>query len=324
MRPTRRGVGVLLAAAVATVIWFRFGQPGLAVIVGSVVVAFAVAVGQLSLAGTPTVERSVPRRGFPGDRRTVEVTVDGGGIARIRDRLPEGIGGETDSVRSLPTTVGYEVIYRQRGEHRIGPAELTLTDALGLVVTETTAETTDDVLVYPTVSQLGDAGGFFQGLTPDADDEASFDYLREYVPGDPPRQIHWKSSAKRDDLLVAERSAHSGDPGVRIVVTAESDHGDEMAAAGATVALAALDSELAVELTTPERTVQRGNGDAHRTRLLEALARASSGDTGREDEADILISATDDGVAVAVGDRRQAFETLTVDADRTAVREGLP
>ena len=93
MRPTRRGVGVLAVAIAAVVMGLRFGQPGLNAVAGPLLVAVLAAAVQVRLAGTPTVERDPPRRGFPGDRRSVELTVEGSGIARLTDTVPEALGG---------------------------------------------------------------------------------------------------------------------------------------------------------------------------------------------------------------------------------------
>ncbi|MFC7027241.1 hypothetical protein ACFQH8_06465 [Halomicroarcula sp. GCM10025710] len=72
MRPTRRGVGVLVVALAAVAMGARYGQAGLNAVAGPLLVALLAAAVQVRLAGTPTVERDPPRRGFPDDRRQVE------------------------------------------------------------------------------------------------------------------------------------------------------------------------------------------------------------------------------------------------------------
>ncbi|WP_135305335.1 DUF58 domain-containing protein [Haloarcula amylovorans] len=321
MRPTRRGVGVLLVAATAVAVASRFGQQALGAVAGPLLVGFVVAVGQVYLAGPPTVERSSPRRGFPGDHRTVELTVDGSGVARLADRLSDGLSGDSTVRRSLPATISYEVTYDRRGEHRLGPVDVALTDALGLVVSKTTVDATRDVLVYPSVYRVGGPDTFVQTLVPDTEDRQAFDRLREYVPGDSLRDVHWKSSAKRDDLLVKEFADQRSDRGLLVVAEAEDGHGDEMAAAAATVAMGALESGLAVELAVPGGTVESGYGDTHRTRLLELLARTPAGETGRADDADVLVTADEGGVTVTVADRQQTFEDVTTSRDNPLVGE---
>lgn len=310
MHPTLRGVGVLAVAVAATLVGTQFGQRGLAAIAAPLLVAFAGAVLQVRLTGTPEIERSSARRGFVGEGDTVSLDVGGSGIARLTDARPEGVGGPATARTGLPATVGFDLTYERRGEHRLGPVEVTLTDALGLVVTTETVDATDEVLVYPPVYRLGQ-NGVLRAFAPDEDDQQTFDRLREYVPGDSLRNVHWKSSAKRDELLVREFDERGDDPVLLVAARATDGEADAMATAAATIAIEALGEGYGVELATPGGTVTRGFGDAQRTRVLEALARTSDGESGRESEADIVVSATADGVTVTVDDRTNAFESLT-------------
>jgi uncharacterized protein (DUF58 family) len=319
MRPTLRGVCVLAVAVGATAVGAQFGQPGLAAIAAPLCIALGGATVQVSLTGVPAVERSSLRRGFQGESRTLELTVSGSAIARLTDRRAEALGGTATARCSLPATVAFEVPYERRGEHELGPVAVTVTDSLGLVVTSGTVEATDEVLVFPPVYRLGGPDAFVRTLTPDPDERESFDRLREYTPGDSLRDIHWKSSAKRDDLLVTEFDDDSEDRELLVATRAEDGHGDAMAAAGATVAIGALQSGFSVELATPDGAVPAGFGERHQVRLLEALARTGEGRSGREDEADILVSATDGGVVVHIEDRTEAFEDLTVSRENPLV-----
>ncbi|WP_276270635.1 DUF58 domain-containing protein [Haloarcula litorea] len=321
MRPTRRGAGVLVIAAGAVAVASQFGQQALAAVAGPLLVAFVVAAAQVYLAGTPTIERSKPRRGFPGERRTVELRVEGSGVARIADRLPAGVDGDGTATRSLPATVRYDVTYERRGEQTFGPVEVRVTDALGLVVSTATVEATETVLVYPEVYRVGGPETFVRTLVPDAEDRQAFDRLREYVPGDSLRDVHWKSSAKREDLLVKEFADRDSERGLLVVAEGTDDHADEMAAAAATVAMGALESGLAVELVTPGESVGPGYGDTHRTRLLEALARTPGGETGRERDADVYVRADATGVTVTVEGREREFGAVTASRDNPLAGE---
>ena len=319
MRPTLRGVGVLVVAVGATVVSAQFGQPGLAAIAAPLFAALLGATVQVYAAGLPAVERSTLRRGFVGESRTLSLTVPGSGIARVTDHRAEALGGTATAQCSLPATLSFEVPYERRGEHDLGPVEVTVTDSLGLVVAGDTVDATDQVLVFPPVSRLGGAEAFVHTVTPDAEEREAFDRLREYTPGDALRDIHWKSSAKRDELLVTEFDDDSEDRELLVAARAKAGHGDAMAAAAATVAVGALQSGFSVELATPDGTVPAGVGERQQLRLLEALARTGEGESGREDEADVLVSATDGGVAIHVGDRTEAFDDLTVGRENPLV-----
>lgn len=321
MRPTRRGVAVLAVAVAALLVSARFGQPGLSAVAGPLLVGLLAAAVQIVWPGEPTVERTHLRRGFPGETKRVALRVDGSGIATVSDTLPDGLDGEATATRSLPATVRYDVTYAARGEHRVGPVEVTVTDALGLVRREYTVDETSEVLVYPPVYRLGGPDAFARTFTPESEDRQSFDRLREYVHGDSLRDVHWKSSAKREDLLVKEFADARSDRGLLVVGEASEGHADEMAAAVATVAMAALEHGLAVELVVPNAAVSKGYGDTHRTRLLETLARAEAGRTDRTADADVAISAEGDGVTVSVDGRQRSFADVTASRDNPIASE---
>ncbi|WP_424001287.1 DUF58 domain-containing protein [Haloarcula salina] len=321
MRPTRRGVAVIAVAVTALLVSARFGQPGLSAVAGPLLVGVLAAAVQVLWAGEPAVERSRLRRGFPGETKRVELRVDGSGIAAISDTLPEGLDGEASATRSLPATVRYDVTYGARGEHRVGPVDVTVTDALGLVRREYTVEKTSEVLVYPPVYRLGGPEAFARTFTPESEDRQSFDRLREYVHGDSLRDVHWKSSAKREDLLVKEFTDTRSDRGLLVVAEASEGRADEMAAAAATITMAALEHGLAVELAVPNAAVSKGYGDTHRTRLLETLARAEAGRTDRAADADVAIRADGDGVTVSVDGRQRSFADVTASRDNPIASE---
>ncbi|GCF13943.1 hypothetical protein Harman_18780 [Haloarcula mannanilytica] len=321
MRPTRRGFAVLAVAVVALLISARFGQPGLTAVAGPLFVSVFAAAVQIRWSGAPTVERGRLRRGFPGETKPVEFRVDGSGIATITDRLSEGLEGETTVTKSLPATVTYRVTYTHRGEQQAGPVEVAVTDALGLVEERYTIVSKTNVLVYPPVYRLGGQEAFARTFTPESEDRQSFDRLREYVSGDSLRDVHWKSSAKREDLLVKEFTDNRSDRRLLVAAEAERGHADEMAAAAATITMAALENGLAVALAVPNGAVEQGYGDTHRTRLLELLARADAGRTDRVDDADVVITATNEGVTVSVDGRRQSFADVTASRDNPIAGE---
>jgi uncharacterized protein (DUF58 family) len=275
---------------------------------------------QVHRPGAPTLERWSTRLGFVGEGDTISLSVGGNGIARLTDARPSGVGGPGTVRTGLPATIRFDLTYEQRGEHRLGPVDVTLTDALGLVITRKTVDVTDDVLVYPSVYRLGGPDGFMQTLAPDSDDQQTFDSLREYAPGDPLRDIHWKSSAKRDELLVAEFDEPTGSRQLWVGARATDGHADAMAAAAATVAAGALREGFAVGLAVPGGTVPPGYGDAHRTRLLETLARTPGGEPERD--ADVLVSADNGGTTVTVDGATQVFERVRASSENPLAAGG--
>ena len=97
-----------------------------------------------------------------------------------------------------------------RGVYVVGPVTYEKTDPVGLVARRFATGTSVELLVAPRVTDLSLFAG---GLTNDLDGATSqqlsmsdlaFHALREYVPGDDLRHVHWRSSAKAGELLVRQ------------------------------------------------------------------------------------------------------------------------
>ena len=147
MRPTVRGVGVALVAVAAFGMAAAGGARALNAIAAPAVVVLLLAFVQIVRVGAPTVERTDPRPGFPGDHRDVVLTVSGSGVGRIEDSLPGDATGTYGVTTSLPDTVRYELTLADRGEWTLGPASLVVTDTLGLYRTTVTTDATATLLV---------------------------------------------------------------------------------------------------------------------------------------------------------------------------------
>jgi uncharacterized protein (DUF58 family) len=331
MRPTRRGAAVGLATVGAFAVAALFGQSGLNAVAAPGVVALLVGAVAVWWGDSPDVERFVPAHGFPGDRRTMRLAVDAPGPTTLVDRLGPGMtpdesvhhvgGRRTDG----PERVEYDVELRERGDHAVGPLTATVTDPLGLVARRYEYGSDDRVLVYPGVRSVV-AGGPFAGLVRRAGipDRQTFDSLREYVSGDALRDVHWKSSAKRGDLVVMS-FASEDERAVTVVAEAAADasgrRADAMATAAASVVVHLLNAGVEVELVTPGGRLEAGVGERQRRAALKLLARTPPGHASGEavEAADVRVSAAD-RTTVEVDGRRVAFETLveSAPADRRA------
>jgi len=104
----------------------------------------------------------------------------------------------------------------KRGRYAIGPATLTARCPLGLFSAQRTLTDAAQLTVYPSVATLpvqparGASlaplfGGHSTRFAGDGDLPLS---IRDYRPGDPPRQIHWPTSARRGRMAVLERERH--------------------------------------------------------------------------------------------------------------------
>jgi uncharacterized protein (DUF58 family) len=313
---------LLAVALAALVLGARYGARSLDALVVPSLVALAFGAVQVYRGADPSVRRSTPVPGFPGERRTVRATVTSDLPCDVSERCEAGLR-PVDADARLPGGRAYEydLELRERGEHVLGPASIVQRDTLGLVARATEGAATTPVLVYPSVVPVSNRT-VFAGLVERSgtEERESFDRLREYTRSDSLRDINWKASAKReaDEFVVTEFAAED-EGGLSVVCEADAGHADAMATAAASVVTYLLDANLLVSLAAPAGECEEARGEEQRNRCLELLARTGPGTLrgGQADRADVHVRATDEGVRVRVGDRRHPFERL-VGADTVA------
>ncbi|WP_435183224.1 DUF58 domain-containing protein [Halobellus sp. EA9] len=357
MRPTRRGYAVAAVVAAAVAVGAAFGARSLDAVVLPGVVALVAAAVQVWRAPAPGVERALPPADEPGTTGTVELRLDAPRTypATIRDRLPAGVAvagsgvdgenadaGESNEASeavvdaAIGGTVSYEIARRRRGRHDIGPLAVVVTDVLGLFERTIALDVREDLLVFPRVRRLsGSAEANLRALTRSqrATRRDEFDDLREYVRGDALRDVHWKSSAKRGELMIREFTAET-DPD-RVTVAAgvagaerprgEAEDGDEtdpsadpladaMAEAAATVCLALIREGASVRLSTPAGGVDAGVDDTRA--MLDHLAVVDRGPVPALDgEPDVAVVVDDERTVVRFDGRGHRFESMIGEAD---------
>ncbi len=97
-----------------------------------------------------------------------------------------------------------------RGVVRVGPVTTVRSDPVGLLRREHAFDDVHDLFVHPrTVALPSTSAGLVRDLEGNAtrrlvDADMSFHAIREYVPGDSRRQVHWKSTAKTGRLMVRQ------------------------------------------------------------------------------------------------------------------------
>jgi uncharacterized protein (DUF58 family) len=104
--------------------------------------------------------------------------------------------------------------FARRGVYELGPAEVSIVDAFGLLAFARRFEERTEVVVYPKVCELrgipllgGNVEAGTRGTRGRRGEE--FANLREYRRGDDKRHIHWKRLARTGELFVKEFSVQA-------------------------------------------------------------------------------------------------------------------
>jgi uncharacterized protein (DUF58 family) len=238
--PTRRlALVVLCAAPLWLLSGWAWGRWLAVAAVGAVLVAAAVDAALTPGARALAVARDFPDSLGMGDegrgRYAVRARWPRPVRATLHDRLPPGVarlpdgddgagapGGPIPLVipaDDVETAVAVRVVGRTRGVHALGPVALRVLGPLGLAARTVRWDADDRVTVAPSIAlvrevrllalqhRLRDAG---VRRVRRRGTGATFDALREYAPGDDPRRIDWKASARRDALVVREYAAEQG------------------------------------------------------------------------------------------------------------------
>lgn len=334
---TRRGwvlVGVVVGAVLMA--WL-FSARSLNAVAGPALVILAAGYLRFKWADQPHLRTETPEYGFAGDRATVSLHFDASTPLSATVRLHVDDGLELDDAVETTVadgTVTFEVGLDDRGVQSVGPVEVVAEDVFGAWQRTYVYPVNADVVVFPKIHRLNDASDLavlHQQYGRRGRDR--FDQLREYEPGDPLRDVHWKSSAKNpDDLVVMEFEASEEREQVELLAEAEGGRMDDVAEATASVATYLLDAGLAVGLTVPGERVEPGAGPDHRTELLTVLARTNPGTVGsaRREGVDVLVQGRSDEetVRITIGNRTVTFDQLSganssqSGEARTAVTDG--
>lgn len=196
------GLLVLGIAAVPEV-WYRFGLRGLAVtheiessrVHFGDIVTVPLTLENRSLLPLPMVEST---DGFPEALPVLGL--------RLGHSTRTGVASLTRAMRLW----AYQRVRRryylratQRGAFTFGPTVISVTDPFGVIAREQSFDTSRALLVHPLVAPLERFGlepraifGEHESRVRLLEDPLRIAGVREYVPGDDPRRVHWKATAR--------------------------------------------------------------------------------------------------------------------------------
>ena len=236
--PTRQGWTTLVGAAAALVIGRVFGIIELFVIGSGLVAAVLVAVVLVRL---HRPHLAITRWAHPsvltvGDTGRVDLLIENrGGLRSPRVDLTEPVGTNNTAhmtVASLrghdQVTAGYRVPALRRGVLNVGPTTLDRRDLLGLAYDTRLTTPAVELTVAPQTFEMpmpslgqGVLGRHLLALSQRIG-PGEFHSLRDYVVGDELRSIHWRASARSEELKVRQHEAQ----GVRRCIIVLDRDGD--------------------------------------------------------------------------------------------------
>ena len=194
-------------------------------------------------------------------------------------KLPAGRMQETAYKHTLP----------RRGRHRFTGFRISTRFPFGFIRKSRDIVAAADVLVYPALvpvpetlirAGLAEAG---RNQTPSRSRSGDFHGLREFRTGDDPRDVHWRTSARRGRFFVRECEEETGRTVLLVLENARATAPGESAAdtarafeaavsLTASVALALIKKGLLVGLKTADAYVAPASGPGQAPDILEPLA----------------------------------------------------
>jgi len=182
----------------------------------------------------------------------------------------------------------YKHTLPRRGRHRFTGFRISTRFPFGFIRKSRDIDAPADVLVYPSLvpvpetiirAGLAEAG---RNQTPSRSRSGDFHGLREFRTGDDPRDVHWRTSARRGRFFVRECEEETGRTVLLVLESARAPGPGETADAAkafeaavsltASVALALIKKGLLVGLKTADAYVAPASGPGQAPDILEPLA----------------------------------------------------
>lgn len=289
---TSRGQAVILGVGLAVSASWLFGVRSLNAVAMPMLVALLAATVWTWRSNTPSVEVGSVEPGFPGEQRTLPISMSGAETATASVQLPAGVAGKAErSPISSSESTWISLELQERGVYDIGPIRIKRRDPLGLLE-HSTAVDGGEIVVYPEPCDLTGRSALEELFAADliaAGQE--FDRLREYTPGDPLRHVHWQTSAKYGDFVVAEYTDEGAPDAITVAGSTHTNDGEQLARTVFAVVEQAFRSGLAVGLAIPGKRLDPGRGEQHRRLVRRALATVGPGPIpqGVADAADVHV-----------------------------------
>jgi uncharacterized protein (DUF58 family) len=249
-----------------------------------------------------SVRRNLPKHGVVGDPMTVYYEITNNkrfwpsfsiGLAEldgVNEFMKQPQCYMLHAAGKMTATVPLEMIPRRRGLHGLDHFQLSTSFPFGFIKRATVDRHKDVICIFPAIGEVDErviamcraADTTGESARPHAGGMDEFYGLREFRPGDNPRHIYWRRSA-RTGVLVAREMTRVTPPRLMLLVdtflpdTTRQTRAlvERTIAMAASIASAALEQDLAVGLCVwsgKVLTVSPSRGKQQREELLTLLA----------------------------------------------------
>ena len=289
---TRQGIVVVVVGVLAVLIGRVFG----------IIELYVIGAGFIAVAAVAVVYVAVRRPRIEADRWIHPAVLVAGETGHVDIRLHHRGSVTTapfvleepvvrtmteDHVARLPvpslrggslSSSGYRVPTTTRGVVALGPLQLIVSDVLGVARSTSMVAGTDEIVVAPRTLPIGmpelGRGRLGRALLESSRRLGPGDFhgLREYAAGDEPRSIHWRASARTDDLMVKEFTVEGLHRCTVVFDPAPSVHGsNERFEQGVTAAASVVSASMRAGLNT--RFVTAGGIDLRGPEVVHTTQR---------------------------------------------------
>jgi uncharacterized protein (DUF58 family) len=307
-------------------------------------IAVAFTLGRIDLTSHLRVE---PSRVVVGERAAGALTLRNNrsrSARAMRVELPVGKALAVFSVPPLPPGGEAEELFvvptNRRAVIPVGPTVTVQGDPLGLLRRKRQWSAREEIFVHPATIGLSTlAAGLIRDLegqtTPHlSPSDIAFHTLRDYVPGDDRRHVHWKSSAKTGRLMVRQyvdtRRSH-----IAVLLStnmdeyASEDEFELAVSCAASVAMQAIRDEQSLSMFVGEGQLPTVNPKAMLDRFSAIEGRSGHGGTdivlrrAREAAFDASVAVVCLGSKLGVPEIRRAAARVAFNTTSVVVRSDL-
>ncbi len=250
--------------------------------------------------------------------KVINATSNPKSLLQILDQVPKELGQPQETViATIPATQSYTWYYaletRQRGIYRWRTVQFRTAAPLGLFWCRRSRWAEARAIIYPTVLSLTqcpllEQAGLehspqvqHQNFSPQASTTGATRSLRPYRWGDPVRLVHWRTSARYNELRTRELEIHTSQQNLIIALDSASpwhpDHFEQAVIAAASLYIHAGRHQASVQLWTAASGLQQGQ-----QRVLEVLAQVQPQET--------VLSPLPSAPVVWLSQQPQSLETL--------------